>query len=242
MLNSILLTIAFAFMPLAGERGSFGQRASSVYQVVQLLRGRVLGSLVKEGMTRKQVERILGKDPDSLSIECMSGGIITQFVCYDDLGLRVIYLIESDKEPQVSRVSSVNFCYFFTPEFLAMLANNPLLGREGRVQCIHHLVGCYVSPGMKLSEVGRILRHPTWLDEREIYIYNGGAFAGFIPVNVTQDSTTFNFRVFPDLENRMGAVYFRVSGRIKRDDIVRLLQGEQAANNEDPTILELAVP
>src|SRR5262249_860177 len=143
---------------------------SSVYRVAQQLRGRVLGSLVKEGMTRKQVERILGVDRYSLPTWEMSGGIIWESAGYDELGLRVMYCSESNKE---TRVTFINFCYLFDPGpgFWAAVANPPYLGREFRVRCLHYLVRCYVSRGMKLSEVGRILRHATWLDEREIHIY-----------------------------------------------------------------------
>jgi len=116
MFNCILLVIAFAFLPPAGKRSPFDQDGLSVYRVTQHLRGRVLGSLVKQGMTRNQVEGLLGKDPFSLPTASLAGGIMIEDICYGELGLTIGYMSEWDekrrvfKEPQVS---SINFCYLF---------------------------------------------------------------------------------------------------------------------------------
>src|SRR5262245_53676876 len=90
MLNCMLLA-ALVFAPPDGD---------------QPVRGRVLGGLIKEGMTQRQVTRILGRDPDALVIAFGPGSLFTQCVFYADMRLSINYDSEGGKEP---RVCSVEF-------------------------------------------------------------------------------------------------------------------------------------
>jgi hypothetical protein len=115
MINCKLVFVAFAWLACTGEGSDEAARpracvhASSIWtkanQIAARLKGRVLGSLIREGMTSQQVEWIMGKGAFPLPHGGVVGDILFRSMGYSDLGVRVFLIGEKANSLGVDRVT-----------------------------------------------------------------------------------------------------------------------------------------
>jgi hypothetical protein len=127
------------------------------------------------------------------------------------------------------------------PGLLTAIANSPGVGSPCRRDCVLMLFRRHVRPGMRLSHLARVLNAPTWLRADEVCDWTNVAGSFFIPVDITQGDTTFSIRLFPELGPGMGVIYLRVSDKVSRDELVRVLAGGGPGAAVRSTILQVSV-
>lgn len=125
------------------------------------------------------------------------------------------------------------------PGFWADIANSADYKESHRRHSVFQLFRRHVTPGMKLSELAQVLDNPNWLKDEDLQIV--GVLAGRIPVQWTLEDTVFVVLVFPESSDGDNwAIYLRVSGKVGRDNFIKLLRGEDVnQETKDATILEI---
>jgi hypothetical protein len=124
------------------------------------------------------------------------------------------------------------------PSFWTAIANNPAIDAVIRRHCVIELVDRHAHPGMKLADFARLFGKPNWLNETVIS-WNKVAMCGHIPVDIDSKSTTFSFRLFPELPGDVEAVYFRVAGQLDGETCLKLIRGQQSDCFTDAVVLEV---
>jgi hypothetical protein len=106
--------------------------------------------------------------------------------------------------------------------FWAALANSDNHSLIQRRHYVLQLFRRHIRPGMRLSTLALMLDDPQWLNPEDLEVIED--LGGSIPVQMTAGDTVFKLRVMP---NRglpdVWAVYFRVAGKITRDQLYTLL-------------------
>jgi hypothetical protein len=127
------------------------------------------------------------------------------------------------------------------PAFLAGLANNPNLDAAFRRDCVLQLFRRHIKKGMTLSQVARLLNHPTWLGEERVGGFSD--FGGFVPVNWNPiENSLYNIAVFPALGEDAAVVFLVVSGKPSANEgreVGRLLCGTGGEGHKDRVILDI---
>jgi hypothetical protein len=127
------------------------------------------------------------------------------------------------------------------PQFWAAIANNRDLDEATRRLAVIRLIDRHAKPGMTLTAFSRLLGSSNWLKKADFTNWNEAFLSGWIPLAIDRErSTTFCFRVFPDIPGDVEAVYFQVSGKMDVDTLWRLFRGEFPASSADPEVLEIA--
>ena len=105
---SNLLAAVVIFLGSATDQGPRQETLPPLCKVALRLKGRVLGSLIRRGMTIGEVERLLGKDPfPCRSYSSRNPGSISfseRIVVYHDLGVIVSLAGQGEDEPRVCLV------------------------------------------------------------------------------------------------------------------------------------------
>ncbi len=117
-------------------------------------------------------------------------------------------------------------------QFWANIANCDKYNKNHRRYAVFQLFKRHVSSGLTLFELARILDNPRWLADDDITIVTG--LAGKIPIKWTFEDTVFVIAVFPELTDNgydRWAIYLRVSGKITRESLIRVLRGEIISEN-----------
>ena len=86
MVGCILTVLAALLGGVDGEAG----------RITSCLKSRFLGSLIQEGMTAEQVERILGKDQHPIPVGGCIGGVCFRSMIYYDLGISLSLIQRED--------------------------------------------------------------------------------------------------------------------------------------------------
>jgi hypothetical protein len=129
---------------------------------------------------------------------------------------------------------------FEPPAFWTATASNAEVEATTRRFCITRLVDRHARPGMRLTDFARLFDKAPWLNE-SIINWNMVAFCGWIPVAIDHPtSTTFSFRLFPELPGDVEAVYFRIAGQLDGETCRQLLHGQKPDGFMDAVILEVA--
>ena len=126
-----------------------------------------------------------------------------------------------------------------SPKFWTGIANSLDYRERHRCYCVLQLVRRHVLPGMKFSKFAQILDNPIWLKDEDIGVVD--IVRGEIPVTWTFEDTVFVLRVFPELvKGRNYAIYLTVSGKIDRNDFIKLLRGKDVNQRvKEAIILEV---
>src|SRR5262249_18322751 len=102
---SYLLAAVVMFLGPVTDHGPRQGNLPPLCKVALRLKGRVLGSLIRKGMTIEEVERFLGKDPfPCRSYSSRNPGSISsseRIVVYHDLGVIVSLAGQGEDDPRV---------------------------------------------------------------------------------------------------------------------------------------------
>jgi hypothetical protein len=129
---------------------------------------------------------------------------------------------------------------FEPPQFWSTQANRCCVSEAYRRYCVKQLFTRHVHCGMTVSQLARLLDHPTWLSEQEVRNRSrNGTFEGWLPVEWNGNETVFTLDAASDAEGRPEGVYLRLSGIITTDAFLRAV-GDGLAPKEDLTILQVA--
>jgi len=114
------------------------------------------------------------------------------------------------------------------------IANSKSYSKEHRRLAVFLLFKRFISPGITLYELARILDMPGWLTKEDITIVT--VQGGKIPVTWSFEDTIFVLTVFPDVQdtnNRYAnwAIYLKVAGKIKRDEFIEIIHGKPVSEN-----------
>jgi hypothetical protein len=127
------------------------------------------------------------------------------------------------------------------PQFWTAIANDTDRDNVIRRISVIRLINRHATAGMTLTAFCRLLDNPNWLNKTDFTNWNEAILGGWIPAEIDRkNSTTFCFRVFPDIPGDVYAVYFRVSGKMDVDTLWTLFHGERPAHFTDATVLEIA--
>src|SRR5262249_47939154 len=126
------------------------------------------------------------------------------------------------------------------PQFWTAIANDTECNSVIRRASVMKLIDRHAKPGMTLSAFGRLLDNPHWLKKADLTDWTDAPLGGWIPATIDPNhrSSTFSFRVFPNLPGDVYAVYFRVSGQLDRDTLWQTFQ--KSDQFTDGIILEIA--
>ncbi|HEX5417669.1 MAG TPA: hypothetical protein VFZ25_18585 [Chloroflexota bacterium] len=129
------------------------------------------------------------------------------------------------------------------PSFWTKIANDAAYPPDQRRRAVFELFVRHVTPGETLGQLARQLDHPTWLYASDVTVID--RLGGKIPVSWSPEDTIVAIAVFPDLpDGRYAhwAIYLKVSGKIERDSLVRVLLGEPTgAAVRDARLLEFGL-
>jgi len=132
------------------------------------------------------------------------------------------------------------------PGLWSALANNPSVGVQCRRYCVEHLFRRHVRPGMKVSELARLLDKPTWLVDTEVLAWSDGTkrgecFDGWCPLRdwPAKGGTAFCILPFTGAGPDGEEVWLRVSPKMARDSFIEALRAPDLETDEDPFILEV---
>ena len=117
-------------------------------------------------------------------------------------------------------------------QFWTVIANSDGYSKGHRRHAVFQLFQRFVSPDMTLFALAQILNNPRWLADEDISIVT--VLGGEIPVTWTLDDTVFVLSVFPDLpDDRYAnwAIYLRLSGKVNREDFIKVIRGESVTEN-----------
>jgi hypothetical protein len=127
-----------------------------------------------------------------------------------------------------------------SPPVLSSLANDPARDTSLRRDCVLQLFRRHVKPGMRLTDVARLLDHPTWLTR--------GTYSHQLVIHgperhPTVRRSTYDIRVFPELGREMG--WIKLEGkpqpRCRGGNLVAVLNGEGEEADGDEEIVDLWV-
>jgi hypothetical protein len=129
---------------------------------------------------------------------------------------------------------------FEPPQFWSAQANRCCVSEAYRRYCLKQLFTRHVRCGMTVSQLARLLDHPTWLADRDVRDETKDRFStGALPVEWHSDETVFTLDTVVDAEGHPEGVYLRLSGTMTTEAFLRVLQ-DGLAPKEDLTILQVA--
>ena len=126
------------------------------------------------------------------------------------------------------------------PGFWTKIANSSDYTKRHRCNSVFQFFTRHVRPGMKLSELARILDGAQWLADEDITVVED--VSGYIPVRVTHDNTVFVMRILAALPpaSEFWGVFLSVFGWVDRENFIRLLRGgEIDEQTRETAILEI---
>ena len=139
------------------------------------------------------------------------------------------------------RLFSAGSFLFETPQLWADIANDKHIGDGTRRIAVIRMADRHARPGMTFTAFCSLFDNPNWLSKEDFTNWNKAVLAGYIPVGIDdENSTTFCFRVFPDLPGDTYAVYFRVSGQMDVDTLWQFFHGANDERFNKAKILEVA--
>lgn len=128
-------------------------------------------------------------------------------------------------------------------QFWIAIANSDEYNKDHRRRAVFQLFQRFVSHGMTLFALAQILDNPPWLADEDISIVT--VLRGEIPVTWTLEDTVFVLSVFPDFpDGRYAnwAIYLRVSGKVNREDFIKVIRGESVTENvKNAKVLEFSL-
>lgn len=127
------------------------------------------------------------------------------------------------------------------PQFWAAIAKDTAIEKSLRRTAVIRLADRHARPGMTLTAFSSLFDNPNWLSKEDFTNWNEAVLGGWIPVDIDREkSTTFCFRILPELPGDIYGVYFRVSGRMDVDTLWQLFHGHKSDRYNKATILEIA--
>lgn len=127
-----------------------------------------------------------------------------------------------------------------SPKFWSDIANSTEYAKLHRRIAVIELIKRHTKSGMKLSHLVQILDNPVWLEDSNVRIIT--VLAGYIPLKELSPGTIFEIRVFPELNGLEWSIYLRVSGKIRQDDFLKVLHGQDVGQQIiDAKILEIGL-
>ncbi|MBW8039908.1 MAG: hypothetical protein FVQ85_07920 [Planctomycetes bacterium] len=127
-----------------------------------------------------------------------------------------------------------------SPKFWSDIANSTEYTKLHRRLAVVELFRRHALSGMKLSHLVQILDNPVWLEDSNVRIIT--ILAGYIPLKELSPGTVFEIHVFPELTGLEWSIYLRVSGKIRQDDFLKVLHGQEVEQEIiDVKILEIGL-
>ena len=124
-----------------------------------------------------------------------------------------------------------------SPRYWSRIANDSGYSSFHRRSAVLQLVKRHVRIGMRLSELARLLNHPTWLQASDIDAID--FLAGKIPVRMDPRDTVFVLRIMPKAHENVSAIYLRIAGKFDVQSFRSLVLGVTEAGIGDATIVEI---
>lgn len=108
--------------------------------------------------------------------------------------------------------------------FWAEIANDTSYRPEHRRRCVFQLFRRHVRKGMSLAEVAQQLNRPNWLPDENVHEVK--LIGGLIPVKITPGDTVIALIILPPAQGDKSAVYLRVGGKVRENELGKVLRGE----------------
>lgn len=132
------------------------------------------------------------------------------------------------------------------PSFWRDIAERPEISLQHRRICVWQLLKRHVSAGMRLKDVGAMLRPATWLKDKDVC--KPGVIAGRVPLQPYPPSDAIIFLFVLPEERSPGriTVFLRLCGTdasLSEESLARTLRGEPASPAVGNLVIsEIAVP
>lgn len=156
--------------------------------------------------------------------------------------LSIIADPKADKETLMEAIQQLG-TVTESAQFWTAIANSNEYGKDHRRLAVFQLFQRFVSPGMTLFALARILDNPRWLGDEDISVVS--VMGGEIPIKWSSEDTVFVLSVFPDLPDgryEQWAIYLSVSAKLKRKDFIKVIRGESVAEHvKNAKVLEFGL-
>lgn len=127
-----------------------------------------------------------------------------------------------------------------TAVLLARIANDPTYPDYHRCLCAVELCHRFVTNGMTLKEIARVLDHPLWLEQENIHLIK--LVTGLCPIKVTAEDSSFSIVVLPEPNRNASGAYLRIQGQLMEGELFQILKYGKAENEIGKRVLrEIAI-
>ena len=99
-----------------------------------------------------------------------------------------------------------------SPKYWSEIANDSSYPVFHRRRAVFQLLSRHLRTGMSVSELAKLLDHPTWLRASHIFLVD--TLRGQIPVHLSPNDTVFVLEVLLGPHRDTSAIYLRVRGKV----------------------------